>query len=54
MIYQFYLKEWILEKVEKIIGSLYDKNEIVIHTRNLKQASNHGFYKSSKSFKSSN
>ena len=54
MIYQFYLKEWILEKVEKIIGSLYDKNEFFIQTRNLKQASNHGFYKSSKSLKSSN
>ena len=29
-----------IEKVEKRVANLHDKNENVIHTRNLKQASN--------------
>ena len=31
-----------LGKIEKLITNLYDKNECVIHIRNLKQALNHG------------
>ena len=31
-----------LGKIEKLITNLYDKNEYVIHIRNLKQALNHG------------
>ena len=31
-----------IEKVEKLIASLHDKNEYVIHMRKLKQALNHG------------
>ena len=31
-----------LEKVEKLVASLHDKTEYVIHIRNLKQALNHG------------
>ena len=42
MIYHFYLKEWKLKKVEKLIDNLHDKTEYVIHIRNLKQALNHG------------
>ena len=30
-------------KVEKLVPNLYDKQEYVIHIRNLKQALNHGF-----------
>ena len=30
------------EKVEKLITNLHDKAEYAIHTRNLKQALNHG------------
>ena len=30
------------EKVEKLVSNLHDKTEYVIHTRNLKQALNHG------------
>ena len=30
------------EKVEKLVANLHDKTEYVIHTRNLKQALNHG------------
>ena len=30
-----------IEKVEKLVANLYDKNEYVIHIRNLKQAWNH-------------
>ena len=29
------------EKVEKLVGSLHDKAEYVIHVRNLKEALNH-------------
>ena len=31
-----------IEKVEKLITNLHDKTEYIIHTRNLKQALNHG------------
>ena len=31
-----------IEKVEKVIPYLHDKNEYVIHIRNLKQSLNHG------------
>ena len=31
-----------IEKVEKLLANLHDINEYVIHTRNLKQALNHG------------
>ena len=41
-IYPFYLKEWVLKKVEKCVANLHDKNERVIHIKNLKQALNHG------------
>ena len=30
------------EKVEKLVTNLHDKTEYIIHTRNLKQALNHG------------
>ena len=30
------------EKVEKLVANLHDKNEYVIHIKNLKQALNHG------------
>ena len=29
-------------KIEKVIASLHDKKEYVLHKRNLKQALNHG------------
>ena len=31
-----------IEKLEKLVGNLHDKNEYVIYIRNLKQALNHG------------
>ena len=31
-----------IEKVDKLVANLHDKTEYVIHTRNLKQASNNG------------
>ena len=31
-----------IEKVEKLVADLHDKNEHAIHVRNLKQALNHG------------
>ena len=31
-----------IKKVEKLVTNLYDKNEYVIHIKNLKQALNHG------------
>ena len=31
-----------IKRVEKIAANLHDKAEYVIHTRNLKQALNHG------------
>ena len=37
-----FLPKWVkIEKVEKIIANLHDKNWQVIHIRNLKQALNH-------------
>ena len=39
--YHFYQKEWNLEKIKKLVTSLHDKNEYVIHIINLKQALNH-------------
>ena len=41
MIYPIYLKEYEIEKVEKLVANLHDKKEYVIHIRNLKQALNH-------------
>ena len=31
-----------MEKVEKLVASLHDKTEYIIHIRNLKQTLNHG------------
>ena len=31
MIYHFYLKEWRLKKVKKLVANLHDKAEYVIH-----------------------
>ena len=31
-----------IERTEKLVANLHDKTEYVIHTRNLKQALNHG------------
>ena len=31
-----------MKNIEKLVTNLYDKNEYVIHIRNLKQALNHG------------
>ena len=42
MIYLFYLKKMKIEKVEKLVAKLYDKDEYVIHITNLKQALNYG------------
>ena len=39
MIYNFYQKEW---RLTMLVTNLYDKNEYVIHIRNLKRALNHG------------
>ena len=33
-----------IEKVEKLVANLHDKNEYVIHIRNLNQALNHGLF----------
>ena len=33
MSYHFYLKEWNLKKVEKLVTNLYDKAEYAIHIR---------------------
>ena len=43
MIYPFCLKEWKFEKIEKLVANFHDKEECVIHLRNLKQAFNHGW-----------
>ena len=40
MIYHFYLKKMEIEKVEKLVANLHDKNKYVIHIRNLKQTLN--------------
>ena len=37
----FLLERMKLEKVEKLVTNLHDKNEYVIHIRNLKQVLNH-------------
>ena len=42
MIYPFLSERLKVEKVEKLVTNLYDKNEFVIHVRSLKQALNHG------------
>ena len=39
---QFLSERMELEKIKKFATNLYDKNEDVIHIRNLKQALNHG------------
>ena len=31
-----------MKNIEKLVTNLYDKNEYVIHIRNLRQALNHG------------
>ena len=41
-IYYFYPKKKKVEKVEKLICSMGDKEKYVIHIRALKQALNHG------------
>ena len=38
----FLPKRMKIEKVEKLVANLHDKNEYVIHKRNLKQVLNHG------------
>ena len=43
MAYHLYLKKMEIEKVEKLVTHVYDKNEYVIQIRNLKQVLNHGF-----------
>ena len=42
MTYHFYQKERKLKKIKKLTANLNDKNEYVIHIKNLKQALNHG------------
>ena len=42
MIYTFLPERMKIEKVENLVANLYDKDEYVIHIRNLKQALNHG------------
>ena len=42
MTYHFYQKFKKKKKVEKLVTNLFDKNEYIIHIRNLKQALNHG------------
>ena len=43
MIYPFFFPERMkIEKGEKLVANLHDKEEYVIHIRNLKQAFNHG------------
>ena len=41
IVYNFYMKEWRLNTVEKFVANLHDKFEYVIHIRNLKQELNH-------------
>ena len=41
LIHTFCLKKIKIEKVEKLVANLCDKNEYVIHIRNLEQALNH-------------
>ena len=42
MIYTFLPERMKIEKVENLVANLYDKDEYVIHIRNLKQALNQG------------
>ena len=42
MTYKFSPERKKIKTVEKLVTNLYDKNEYVIHIRNLKQALNHG------------
>ena len=37
----FMLRRRKIEKIEKVVANLYDKNEFLIHIRNLKQTLNH-------------
>ena len=41
-IYHFLPERMKIEKVEKLLANLHEKNEYVIHKRNLKQPLNHG------------
>ena len=41
MVYNFYMKEWRLKTVEKLVPNLHDKFEYIIHIINLKQELNH-------------
>ena len=41
IVYNFYMKEWRMNTVEKLVANLHDKFEYVIHIRNLKQELNH-------------
>ena len=43
MDFSFLLERMELGKIKKLVTSFHDKNEYVIHIRNLKQALNHGF-----------
>ena len=42
MIYPFLSERMKIEKVQKLVANLHDKNECVIHIRNLKQVLKHG------------
>ena len=42
MIYTFFPERMKIEKIEKLVTNLHDKEEYVIHIRNLKQVLNHG------------
>ena len=42
MIYNFYLKQWKLKKIERLFGNLHDETEYAIHIRKLKQALDQG------------
>ena len=42
MTYPFFSERMKIEKVEKLVANLHDKEEYVIHIRNLKQALNQG------------
>ena len=42
IIYHFHLERMKIKKIGKVVTNLRDKNEYVIHIRNLKQALSHG------------